>query len=85
MEQERLRVDPKCMWLIEAFRECPLGASRYGRRRPYGAYSHVTDAASYPLVFLEWTRTETLQIAPEDIICVTIKRPGSDFFGGYTW
>jgi hypothetical protein len=59
MEQGRLRVDPRCAWLIESFEKCPLGENRYGRRRPYGKHAHVTDAAGYPLWFLEPKPGET--------------------------
>ncbi len=82
MEQGRLRVDPACKWLIESFRECPLGANRYGKRRPYGKHAHITDAAGYPLWFLEPKPTAPIQVAAAQIKTVTFKRKGSDFYGG---
>ena len=82
MEQGRLRVDPACKWLIESFRECPLGNNRFGKRRPFGKHAHITDAASYPLVFLEPKPREPLNIAPTDIEVVRFERRGSNFYAG---
>lgn len=80
MEQARLRVAPKCTWTIASFKECPLGASRYGKKRPYGVHAHITDAACYPVWRLEPKALEPLNIAPEEIESVSFERPGSDFF-----
>jgi hypothetical protein len=80
MEQERLRVAPHCKWTIEALRECPLGASRYGKKRPYGVYAHITDAACYPVWRLEPKALEPLIVAPSEIVSVTFDRPGSDSY-----
>lgn len=51
-EQDRIRVDPeRCPKLAEALKECPL-KSINGHRKPYGRYSHITDAAGYALYWL---------------------------------
>jgi len=80
MEAGRLRVDPRCKWLIESFRECPLGNNRFGKRKPYGKHSHITDAAGYAIYFLEPKPTDPIEIAPADIKIVRFKRRGSDFY-----
>lgn len=80
MEQGRLRVAPRCVWTIESFKDCPLGQSRYGRARPFGAHSHITDAAGYPICRLEPKLVAPLTIDPDDIPIVRFKRPGSDFY-----
>jgi len=53
MESKRIRVDPRCEWLIEAFTKCQLTKTETGRRIPKGRWAHVTDAAGYPLWRLE--------------------------------
>ena len=53
MGARRIRVDPKCEWLIEAFTKCQLRKTDYGRRVPKGQWAHVTDAACYPVWRLE--------------------------------
>lgn len=80
MEQARLRVAPHCAWTIESFKECPLGQSRYGRRRPFGPHAHITDAAGYPIVRLEPKIVAPLSIEPEELPIARFKRPGSDFY-----
>lgn len=80
MEQGRLRVAPHCTWTIESFKECPLGVSRYGHRRPFGPHAHITDAAGYPICRLEPKLVAPIDIDPDDIPIVTFKRPGSDFY-----
>jgi len=80
MEEGRLRVDPRCKWLIESFRECPLGNNRFGKRKPYGKHSHITDAAGYGIYFLEPKPTDPIEIRAADIKIVRFKRPGSDFY-----
>lgn len=42
----RLFVDPGCVKLAEALRECPWVRARYGGK-PSGFYSHITDALGY--------------------------------------
>ncbi len=42
----RLFVDPDCVKLAEALRECPWVRARYGGK-PSGFYSHITDALGY--------------------------------------
>ncbi len=53
MEEKRIRVDPKCAWLIESFAKCVLRKSDYGKRHPKGRHAHITDAACYPVWRLE--------------------------------
>lgn len=53
MELRRLRVDPKCEWLIEAFAKCQLRKTEYGKSVPKGRHAHITDAACYPIWRLE--------------------------------
>ena len=53
MDEGRFFVAPGCSWLIEALEKCPLGAARYGGKKPYGRYSHVCDAVCYPIWRLE--------------------------------
>ena len=53
MEQRRIRVDPRCAWLIEAFTKCQLTKAEYGRRYPKGKHAHITDAACYPIWRME--------------------------------
>ena len=64
MEQNRLRVNPACKWLIESFENCPLGENRHGKRRPYGKYSHITDAADYPIWWLEPKPGQEISVDP---------------------
>lgn len=64
MEQERLRVNPSCKWLIESFENCPLGENRHGKRKPYGKYSHITDAADYPIWWLEPKPGQEIMVDP---------------------
>ena len=82
MDQGRLRVDPACRWLIESFRECPLGANRIGRRRPFGKYAHVTDAAGYAVWFLEPKPRDAVTVEATDIKVISFRRRGSDFYAG---
>jgi hypothetical protein len=53
MQERRIRVDPKCAWLIESFAKCQLRRSDYGKRYPKGRHAHITDAACYPIWRLE--------------------------------
>jgi hypothetical protein len=53
MDEGRFFVAPVCLWLIEALEKCPLGAARYGGKKPFGKYSHVCDAIFYPVWRLE--------------------------------
>lgn len=53
MEQRRLRVDPRCEWLIEAFAKCQLRRTEYGKSIPKGRHAHITDAGCYPIWRLE--------------------------------
>lgn len=53
LDQRRLVIDPNlCPRLSEALKECPL-KSVNGRRKPYGRYSHITDALGYALFWAE--------------------------------
>jgi len=80
MEQRRFRIDPSCKWAIESFRECPLGANRFGKRRPFGKHAHITDAVGYPCYFLETKLTDPVDFRPSEISIVRFKRPGSDLY-----
>ena len=43
-----LRVDPnRCPRLAEALKECPLAVGKFAAKKPYGVYSHITDALGY--------------------------------------
>lgn len=49
----RVQVDPdRCPKLAEALKECPVAMGKFGRLRPHGLYSHVTDALGYLCYFL---------------------------------
>ena len=62
MEQDRIRVNPGLTWLIDSFENCPLGENRHGKRKPYGKHSHITDAADYPLWWLEPKPGEDIKV-----------------------
>lgn len=53
MKAGRIRVDPRCEILIQAFKLCLLRKTEYGKRVPKGRWAHITDAASYPIWRLE--------------------------------
>jgi len=53
MKKRRIRVDPRCEILIQAFKECQLRLTEYGKRVPKGRWAHITDAACYPIWRLE--------------------------------
>ena len=53
MKARRIRVDPRCEILIQAFKECQLRKTEYGKRVPKGRWAHLTDAACYPVWRLE--------------------------------
>lgn len=53
MDEGRFFVAPNCVWLVEALEKCPLGAARYGGKKPYGKYAHACDAVGYPIWRLE--------------------------------
>jgi hypothetical protein len=78
MSERRLMVDPRCAWLIESFAKCPLGENRYGRRRPWGKHSHVTDGAGYPLWRLEPKAQEPV-VPGVPMLGVPVARIGSDY------
>lgn len=59
MRAGRLRVDPRCTWLIKSFTKCEVRATDYGKRVPKGRFAHITDGASY----LVWR----LEPKPDDI------------------
>ncbi len=53
LSEGRFLIDPKgCPWLAECMRECPLRTVD-GRRKPYGKFTHASDAAAYFLFFAE--------------------------------
>jgi hypothetical protein len=79
MEEGRIKVDPvKCKFLAEAFRECELKVVA-GRRKPYGVYAHVTDAAGYVLWWLEPKPKAPVADRP-GIIPIQVARRGSDYY-----
>jgi hypothetical protein len=49
----RLLIDPKrCPRLAVALKECPLAVGKFDVKKPYGVYSHVTDALGYLIYYL---------------------------------
>src|SRR4029077_5404950 len=53
LELGRIQVDPeRCPKLAEALRECPVAMGKFGKLRPHGLYSAVTDALGYLAYFL---------------------------------
>jgi hypothetical protein len=74
MAERRLFIAPSCKWTIEALEKCPLGAARYGGKKPYGKYAHVTDALGYPVWRLEPKARARVTIKPGDIGTVEIPR-----------
>lgn len=53
MEARRIRVDPRCTWLVESFAKCQLRKTETGTRVPKGYLAHILDAASYAIWRLE--------------------------------
>jgi hypothetical protein len=81
MEQRRIRVDPRCEWLIEAFSKCLLRKTDYGKSVPKGRHAHVTDAACYPVWRLEPKPGEDRDWSLEGFGPVALSRKGSPFPG----
>jgi hypothetical protein len=53
LSEGRFRIDPNgCPWLVESLQKCPMRTVD-GRRKPYGKYTHITDAAGYVLFWGE--------------------------------
>jgi hypothetical protein len=53
MDEGRFFVSSNCLWAIEALEKCPLRPARYGGKKPFGKYAHVTDSIGYPIWRLE--------------------------------
>jgi hypothetical protein len=84
MDERRFFIAPACEWLIEAFEKCPLGNAKYGGKKPYGKYSHATDAGSYPCWRLEEkAKPPQRPLRPGDVRSLEVRRgPGNDLFPG---
>ena len=83
MDEKRFFVSPSCKWTIEALEKCPLRPARYGGNKPYGKYSHVTDAIGYPIWRLEpKSRRKYPLPRPEDIHIVKLNRGGFGLYDG---
>jgi hypothetical protein len=78
-DERRFFVAPSCEWLIEALEKCPLRPARYGGRKPYGKYAHVTDSCGYPIWRLEDKAREEDSFDPDSFTSVPIDRYAAVF------
>jgi hypothetical protein len=86
MDERRFFVSPKCEWLLEALEKCPLRPARYGGKKPYGKYAHVTDCCGYPIWRLEEKAKEYHRpLQPGDIRSVKIDRFAAIFENKKVW
>lgn len=80
MQARRVRVDPRCVWLVEAFAKCELRKTDTGRRVPKGKFAHVTDAASYAVWRMEPKPARPLHLTAADLRSIA-RRRGGGFYG----
>ncbi len=83
MDEGRFFVSSSCTWTIEALEKCPLGTARYGGKKPFGKYAHITDAIGYPIWRLEPKAPRYRKSTAADIMTFPLYRPGASFYKDY--
>lgn len=78
MEQGRILIDPdRCPHLAESYKECPL-KKEGARIKKFGRHAHETDAADYPLYWIEPKPRSIVRTSRMDVFSVPLIRRGAD-------